>query len=113
MACERHDSMEVDLSRLRDDTADLYEKSRDNQSRIVALEEKIDRRASDIARLEAAINKLEGMITGLAAQITALQNAPAQKIAGRVDSVLEKLLWLAVSGGIGVLATLIVKGGKP
>lgn len=110
MACERHDSLELDLARLRDNTADLYEKNRENQTRIVALEEKIDRRGSDISRLEAAINKLEGMIAGLAAQITALQNAPAQKVARGVDSIFEKLVWLVLSGALGALAALMFKG---
>lgn len=109
--CPLHERTEADITRLRDDVGELYEKSNSLESRIVALEGLVDRRASDISRLESAISKLEGMIQALSAQIQALQAAPAKKVESRWESLLDKLLWLVISGGIGVIVAFLIKGG--
>ena len=115
MACERHDSIETDITRLRDDDADLYEKHRNHESRIVILEAGAIQKQGEIDRIEnqteKQLSKLEGMIQALSAQLSAIQHAGAAKLETRWNDIVKSVLSWGAVAALGALAMKFLGGG--
>ena len=124
MACEMHDSMEKNIERLRNDIADLYTASHDQDARLRELAERDRFREDALARFETSMEKgnsrLEGLIQALAAQIGTisqelqdLKNARAQKVASRWDDIVGKVMGWIVTAALGAAAAwLFAMRGK-
>ena len=100
--CERHDSLEKDIERLRNDVGELYIKTSAQDASMAALIERDKSREDALEKLESAMekgmSKLEGMIQALAGQITSLQQAPSRKIEARWDDIVKSALsWIAIA----------------
>jgi hypothetical protein len=107
-------SVEEDILRHRNDIADLYEKLRCAVERVIKLEAEAVSRNEKIEDLKEQIGDLKTLVTekleALSIQITALSNAPAQKVASRWDEAVKAALVVAVTAGVTYLLTQL--GGK-
>jgi predicted nucleic acid-binding Zn-ribbon protein len=114
-ACERHESMEKDIERIRDDIAQLYTRTSESGTNISALVERDKVREDSILKLESAMergmSKLEGMIQALSAQVTALQTAPARKIESRYNDAVKQAIGWIIAAGLAFAAAKIFRIG--
>ncbi len=94
-------SSEDDITRIRTDVQDIYDKHRDLLARVVTLEERSNNRDEKIEELKTSISDLkkniEDKLTGLSIQISTLANASAQKVAGRWEEVVKTVITVGVT----------------
>lgn len=120
--CQLHQTMEMNVGRLRDDVSELYDRSNDHEARLRELTERDRHREDAVSKLEAAVEKgqarTEGLIqalsqqvAGLAAAIQEIKTAPARKIAARWDDVLSKAIGWITTAALGALAAWLFTRG--
>lgn len=118
MACELHEGIQRDMDRHRDDIAELYRATNNHEVAIRELITKDEHREAAVSELKSTVRdvmaELRGMITSLTAQVTAMSNARANRIASRWDDIFLKVLGgLVLAGAIAVAGWLVGKGGTP
>ena len=107
-----------DITRLRDDIADLYEHCRAYEQRLARLEERSDNRderieelKEDISELRKAIKELEKILEGkldtISDAVVALANAPSKKVASRWDDVKGYAIAAIVAAIMGYLISMM------
>ncbi len=97
-------STDDDVARLRGDVSELYGMNRDIHARVVKLEADSANRDDKIDELKNTIRELETMVrdgmASLSLQISAIAQAPAQKIASRWEGALSAAITAIVGAAL-------------
>jgi predicted nucleic acid-binding Zn-ribbon protein len=118
--CARHDSLEKDITRLRDDVAEIYTRMTSHETRLGELDLKDKVKEDSISKLEKLMEKgqarLEELIQKVANQVVILQELiqrmqveRGQKMVARWDDIVQKVIGWIVVAALGAAAAWLLK----